>query len=190
MRIKKKFKNLKDAVKEVYKNPFYAILFIFVTLIFIAFNIGIVNYRLFLNFPSFKVAQAVFLGTFLTLPIHSIILLFISSIFIGLLISLLVYHIKSVKESESLTKTSSSGFVGMILGIIAPACASCGIGLVALLGFTGLIGALPFAGLEIGIAGIFLLGISIFSISAKITNKTCELRESYFSRIFRRIKNE
>lgn len=190
LKIKKRIADIRTATKEVYTKPFYLILSIIIALILVTFNIGIINYRLYFSFPSFEVVWKVFLGTFSTLPIHSIILLFIASILTGILISLLTYHIKSMRGSGMLSKSSSSGFVGMVLGIVAPACASCGIGLIALLGFTGLLGSLPFAGLEVGLAGVLLLGIAITSLSTKISAKTCEVKEGYFSRLVNKRKED
>ncbi len=172
MEVKKRIKDILIALKNVYQKPLYIALASFTTLLILTFNISIINYRVYLNFPSFEIISKIFIGTFLALPVHSIMLLLIASILSGIFVSLLVYQLKTIK---SMNKSYATGAGGIVLGTIAPACASCGIGLLALLGYTGLIAVLPFKGLEVGYLGIVLLIIAISSISAKISNKTCNI---------------
>ena len=66
-----------------------------------------------------------------------------------------------------------SGIV-MIPGFLVSGCASCGVGLLAFLGFSGILGALPFAGNSVKAAGIILmLGI----LHRNGDPKTCTINE-------------
>lgn len=165
-------KNLVSAIKEVYKRPKYIAITTLVALAFIAFNIGIVNYRLFLGFPSFAVAKAVFLGTFSALPVRSVFFIILSAILTGVMVSMLFFHLNVLKGSGS-----SAAGGGMVLAVLAPACPSCGVGLIAALGGAGIVGSLPYAGLEITILAVILLAVVINSLANKIVKKTCDIKQ-------------
>ena len=171
MKKKQKTKShIPSALKEVYTKKAYIYLSIIITLLLVSLNIAVVNYRAYIDFKKPEVLVKIFFGTFYTLPVHSIMLLFISSILAGIFIALATYHMKCTHKIKKYYATGSSG---LLLGIIAPSCTACGIGLAAILGLTGVISTLPFDGLEISYAGILLLTWAIFSISKKITRKTC-----------------
>ncbi|MDP4012328.1 MAG: hypothetical protein Q8R00_01870 [Candidatus Nanoarchaeia archaeon] len=156
------------ASKEVYSKPRYLVLSLIIALALIVFNIAVVNYRLFLGLPSFGVASSVFFGTFSALPLRSVATIILAGVLSGVLVSMLAYHVNTLRSLNNFT-----GFGGIFLGLAAPACSSCGVGLVAILGGAGFVGSLPFGGLEISVLAIALLGISIYSLSNKIVMKTC-----------------
>ena len=174
-----------SSLKLVYiKIPYFILTFtVFISLII--FNIGIINYKFYIAAPNFKVALAVFFGTFETLFLHSVILMFIASLLTGILLSLIVFHLKNQKGKNNSVGTGS---FGAFLGILAPACASCGIGLIAALGLTGLLATLPFSGLEVSILGIILLIYAIVALLLKISSKTCNTNEIYLRRMIRKWK--
>ena len=67
----------------------------------------------------------------------------------------------------SLTK---SGTVGAFLGVAAPVCASCGIGMLSLIGLGGALIFLPFQGLEIGLLSIALLSYSVITLGSNVNS--------------------
>jgi hypothetical protein len=160
------------ASKEVYKKKLYLLVTLVIALLLFVFNIAIINYEVYLNFESLKFVSDIFWGTISFLPLHTLIFMTVASLLTGIFTSFLIYHIKSIGKTSY---TTGSG--GVLLGLFAPACASCGIGLVAVLGLTGVIGALPFGGIEISIAGILLLIIATFTLTKKIVHKTCTPRK-------------
>ena len=99
--------------------------------------------------------------------IHSFITLIIISIFLGMLVSIITYRTKLIKQTQQPEKKIGLlATVGIFLGILAPGCAACGIGLLSLLGLsTAVLSFLPFHGLEISILSILILGFAIYSIS-------------------------
>lgn len=162
-------KNLLLAFKEVYRKPKYLAIGFLVALTLILFNIGIVNYRLFLGLPKLSLASTVFFGTFSALPWRSVVTILLSAALSGVLVSMLIYHINTLRSLGNF-----SGLGGVFLGVVAPACSSCGVGLIAILGGAGFVGSLPFGGFEISVLAIGILSIAIYSLSNKIVKKTCD----------------
>ena len=170
MKLKRRIKNIISGLKEVYSKPFYLFLAVFITFVLISVNILLFNRALFISLPGWNIALQVFIGTFSAMSYLSIATLLLSSLLAGIFISLLVYHVKTLKEMNS----SVSGTGGFLLVMLSPACPYCGIGLVSAMGFGGLFAGLPLNGSEISIVGIFLLIIAIVSISTKISQKVCK----------------
>ena len=165
-----RIKLINSGFKKVYSKPFYLFLAVLITFVLILLNILLFNRALFISAPGWNIALRVFIGTFSTMPYLSIVTLLLSSLLAGIFISLLVYHVKILKELNS----SVSGSGGFLLVMLSPACPYCGIGLVSAMGFGGLFAGLPLNGSEISIVGIFLLIIAIVSISTKISQKVCK----------------
>ena len=91
------------------------------------------------------------------------------SVLAGIVTAMTVFLVKR-QVKWNLKATSS-----ILVSLIAPACPSCGIGLLSILGFGGFLAMLPFKGLELGFISIGLLGVSIIYLSNKITTKTCSI---------------
>jgi len=181
--IRKYTRNVVSAIKETHRKSFYLLLSGGIFLGLVALNAIILNYRFYLTAPSFEAVWKVFLGTFYTIPVASVILLFLLSLMTGIFISLLIYQIRRLKVIRSSYATGSGG---ALLGILAPACSSCGVGLLAIFGFGGAIATLPFKGLEIGLLAVAILGVSIISVSGKICTKTCEPKRNSVRKLFRK----
>lgn len=99
-----------------------------------------------------------------TIILHSFISLIIIGILLGILVSLIFYKLSfnSLKDK----KIGLLGSIGLFLAIFAPGCASCGIGLVSVLGIgAGALSFLPYDGLELSIISIGVLGFSILNIT-------------------------
>jgi len=168
--MKFKISTVIKAMLEVFRESRYWLIGFSAIVFLISLNILAVNYQIYFSFQNFNLMKEIFIGTFFTLPKHSVVLLFVLSVLSGIFISMFAYHVKS---SGMLSTSSKTGTLGTILGILAPSCTTCGIGLAAALGFSGIIGTLPFDGIELGIVGIILLLIAIYLLSTRIVEKTC-----------------
>jgi len=63
----------------------------------------------------------------------------------------------------------------VLVSIVAPACPSCAIGLLSILGLGGFLAVLPFKGLELGVLGVVVLIFSTVYLSGKIVTNTCTI---------------
>lgn len=116
---------------------------------------------------TIKFAFLLFVNFKETILFSSFISMILLSLFTGILISILLYRARIVKNN-SVKKIGFMGGIGVFLGIFAPGCASCGLGIVALLGFSGIFATLPLKGLEVSYLALFILIFSIIQISSKI----------------------
>ncbi len=101
----------------------------------------------------------------------------IISVLFGLIIVLLVYYYKH--NGRTLIKTSGSGTLGVVLGVLGVGCSACGtLALTAVLGSVGLgwlVALLPFAGAEFLYLGIAAMVFSIWQLVALINKPfVCE----------------
>ena len=112
-------------------------------------------------FVSFK--GSILLSSFVSMVVLSILT--------GLLFSLVIYKVSLRKKISS--NTSILGGIGMFLGIFAPGCAACGLGLVAFFGLATSFATLPLKGLEISIVAIIILVVSIFKFSSTLNDDSC-----------------
>lgn len=155
-------KNIFNALREVFSNSNYIILTGILAFLFYLISINISNFFLF-GLSSFK--SFMFIGK--SIKLSSLITTIIISIFFGILFSMVLYRTKLLKplsKNPGLLAT-----IGIFLGIFAPGCTACGIGLISALGVGAVtLSLLPLNGLEISILSIILLGIGIFQMSKKI----------------------
>ncbi len=100
---------------------------------------------------------------------YTIIIAILFGISLALIIFLLRHKLRDIKKNGITT-----GFLGIISGIIGIGCAPCGTLLLttvlSLFGASWIISFLPLAGGEFGILAIFLLGLSIYTTSRQIQN--------------------
>lgn len=163
-----------NGLEKTFSSFKYIAVLLVVSLVFYTFNviaINLINLSSFYRALGIKGALDQFFTSFVffykTLPLEIYINLIILSLLTGILVSLLVYRWKYVKELRSRKGGVLAG-AGLFLGVIAPGCASCGIGLIALLGLTASVASLPFQGSEVTWVATILLLISIFMVSDKI----------------------
>jgi len=93
------------------------------------------------------------------------------AILFGINIAMVVYYMR--RRTEAIQgKGVITSFGGLMSGLFGIGCAACGTlvlaPLLSLVGAGGLVALLPFGGQEFGIAGIGLLGFSVFLTSKKI----------------------
>ncbi|MBI1970963.1 hypothetical protein HYS47_04400 [Candidatus Woesearchaeota archaeon] len=185
----KQLNTLQATILEVFHSPLSLGIFIFSFFFVIVFNIGIINYRFYFSKPGWNEAIAVFIGTFSAILPQEVLVLVVIAILTGMVAAFLTYYFRRIQRNsrvETAATTSggssiqggsiSAGSLGALLGIAAPACPACGIGLFSLLGYSGLLAVLPFRGKELGVIGIILLLFSIVSISNKINGRTCQVK--------------
>ena len=162
--------SVQEALKVVYSSKKYLVITISVALVLFLFNALVNNYRILFSDFSFSLFFSLLKGTLALMTTLSTALLIIMSVLAGVVTAMTVYLLKR-QIKGSLKASSSSVFVSLI----APACPSCAIGFLSVLGFGGFLAVLPFKGLELGFLGIGLLGVSTVYLSNKITTKTCSV---------------
>ena len=159
--------------KEVFSHFKYITSTLIIALLFYSLNVVILNFRTILSFYSYlgflgsiKLFLSFLIDLEETIKIGSFISLIIISMLLGLLFSLISYKTNTLKKANN----KSLGFIssiGVILGVLAPGCAACGIGLASSLGISAVfLSLLPLKGLELSIFSIVLLMIAIFKISS------------------------
>jgi hypothetical protein len=166
------FKHFKVASKEVFSSKKSVIGIVILTFAFIFLNLIFREYLqikrlLFENLNSFS--DGIWYA-WMSMPIISKMMMAVISLLSSILI---VFVYLGFQKNQKLKGSAGSG--GIVLGILAPACPSCGIGILSLLGF-GSIGAfLPFGGREIGIVAIFILLGSLMYVSREIAEPRCKI---------------
>lgn len=168
--------------KKVFFNWKYFFLAVFVFVLFYLFNVIIHNFSGLVSFTSrYGAAQtAAFLielsvGFKETITMSSFASFIVIGLMLGILFSLIFYKTMMLKDVSG--KVGFLGTVGIFLGVFAPGCAACGIGLLSALGFgAAAITFLPFDGLEISFLAIIILGFSIYKITKDIKKEiVCEI---------------
>jgi hypothetical protein len=82
---------------------------------------------------------------------------------VGVDVAMVVYHLR---EHRLTVSGSGSGLVGVVLGTLGAGCAACGpailVGILSLVGATGLLTLLPFEGLELTALSLVALVLSMY----------------------------
>ena len=149
----------------------YSLLAIIVAAIFYLFNVIIKNVDTIVALADIADTKTALIfvwslafGFYATVTIASYISLIAISLLIGIVVALLVFKIKVARASR--TRGGISSGLGIFLGVIAPGCAACGVGLAALFGISAAgLSLLPLKGLELSLLAIVLLLISIWQLS-------------------------
>ena len=165
-------------LKPIFTKGRYFWIFLIFSFGFYLLNILISNFR---NLISFYQATGFYgallfiynltTGYYYAVTLFSFISTIAINVLTGILISLLFYKYDITRNSSS--KIGYFSGLGVFLGILAPGCASCGVGLIALFGLSSTIVALPFQGKEISVIAIAILIISIYKISNNLYK--CEI---------------
>lgn len=111
--------------------------------------------------------------------IISLTLSAVIAILVGLYLALVIFRRDIVKAKSIGNKVT--GYGGVITGIIASGCPSCGVPLLGLIGFPLALYSLPFKGLELKVLSILFLVVGIYLISKNINkNLVCQQQKSGF----------
>lgn len=149
-------KQLKDhfffqALSIVFKDPFYVVL-----ALSSALNVLFFYYFIFLKVTTFSVFFQSNVALYNWLSIISTLL--ISALF-GLAISFLIWQWQNQKNINA--AHTGNGLIGSFLGALSVGCPACGAMLFSLFGVAGGLFIFPFQGLEIKVAALILLGLSV-----------------------------
>jgi hypothetical protein len=168
------FASRSAVLRRIFSRPAYTALTLGVALVFYLLNAFILQWKnLHLvtasNAFSFFTAGVYYLTT--RISFYTFLLV---SILTGILVSLLVFRARASLLSQRLQNqqshnTSVVSSLGVAAGVLLPGCASCGIGLAAVLGLGSSFAALPLQGLEISLIAIVLLCISISMVAKSMT---------------------
>ncbi|MCH8945952.1 MAG: hypothetical protein IIA85_03450 [Nanoarchaeota archaeon] len=179
-----KAKELFSVWKKVFSNWKYLALTVIIALAFYSLNVFISDYKSIISFysqvgffGSIKLFFAFLVGFRSTTFLNVFITLIILSIFLGILFSLIAYKTKMIKSLSK--KTGVFTTTGIFLGIIAPGCAACGVGLLSLFGISAAtLAFLPFNGLELSALASIILLVLIFKITKDINKEIiCKIDE-------------
>jgi hypothetical protein len=102
-----------------------------------------------------------------TMPRFMYVAMIVISVLTGALSSLLVYKHR-INTGTSRTSTRTLTGTSFFLGVLAPGCTSCGLGLIAWLGLGSSVAFLPFKGNEVALLAIGMLSLSISTTSNQI----------------------
>lgn len=161
--------------KDVFSNWKYLSLAVLVMAVFYVLNVVIASYdsilsayRL-LGFFGFAKLFSTFVLDFKErIFFSSFISLMVITVFLGLLTSLIFYRTNMIKKASGKTM-GFFGATGIFLGILAPGCPACAMGILPVLGIgTAFLASLPLGGLELSILAILMLGFANFKITKSI----------------------
>ena len=162
-------KNIGCALREAYSEKKYYVISIGVAVVIFLLNVLVHNYKLLFSDGSLFFSLVV--GFWYTVsPIAFFFLLFLA-VFSGVVVSMSLYVLR--RQFKIGVAAGSSSFVA---GLIAPACPSCALGLLSVVGLGGVVGILPFKGLELGFLAVVVLGWSFIYLSKKIATTVCEIK--------------
>ena len=163
--------NVIEALGELYRSKSYIVFTVIFGMILFTFNTLINNYKILISNFSFKLFFSLLAGTIAIMSTVSLVLLIIMSVFAGVVLSMSIFLMQ-----RQVTGITGAGSSSLAVSLIAPACPSCAVGLLSVLGLGGFLSVLPFKGLELGVVGVALLTVSLIFLSGKIVTKTCTIK--------------
>jgi len=179
-------KELFSVFKEIFSKWKYLLIAVLISIAFYTLNVfiskfsSITSYYKELGFFGGSKLFIIFILSFGdTVEFHSFISLIMISVLLGLLFSLILYKTTILKKFSG-KNFGFLGTTGIFLGILAPGCAACGVGLLSILGFgTAAITFLPYDGLELSILSIGILSFLTFKTTKNINKGLiCEVKSS------------
>ncbi len=177
-----KFNEFVGVFKQVFKNKRYVVGALISIIVFYCLEVFFSNYKNLMiisethgflqmakAFPLFLISY----GDFFTEKF--LIGLIILSVLFGILFTLITYKTKMIKEFSK--KGGALATVGIFLGIIAPGCSACGVGILSVLGISSAtLSFLPFGGFELIIISILVMIYSVYKITYDINRGiVCEI---------------
>ena len=165
-------------IKTLYQKPTYLLLTTSVGILFYILNAILVDAKHNLTilshtnpFNLFRILGLIIIGLPSRIKMISVVSTIIIGIMLGILISLLTYRARSMHRPSG-KRVGILSSVGIFLGVVAPACAACGIGLAPILGLSAFITLLPYEGLELSVLAIVLLIVAIYRVSQSLLRDT------------------
>jgi len=170
--MKNYFSLLNQAFCRVYERKEYYLYSLVAAMVVFSVHPLLQNYQLLRAEFTWLLALRLIIASPMISSISSFITLIIISLLSGIVMTFSLYLIKrQIKQGVNV------GIAGTIIGILAPACPSCALGLLGIMSMGGLIAVLPFKGLEFGLLGIVLLAISVVYLSKKIETDVCAFKK-------------
>lgn len=175
------FKKVANIWKKVFSNKRYLLLLPIIAILFYILDISISNFWIITNFyKTYNFPRALVLTFDLILNFKKTILfssflsLVIISILTSIILILMIYNFKFIKKPIA-KKTGFFASIGIFLGVFAPGCVACGLGLAGLFGLATSFAILPFKGKEISLIAIFILSFSILKTTFELEkpNECC-----------------
>jgi len=171
---KKRKETVFSAWKKTFSDWKYIVLALVVAVIFYSLDIFFSNFKsvtslisnsgFFAMLKAFPGFTTVYINFF---PIRFFISLIILSVLFGMLFSLISYKTKMIKTASG--KVGIFVTLGIFLGILAPGCPACGVGILSVLGIgSAAINFLPFGGFGLILFSIAIMGFSVYKISKDI----------------------
>ena len=164
----KTMNEITKAFKEVYNQKKYYLISGTITALLFLFNTLINNYKLLKNEFSIHLFWALIKGAVRNVEPISLLFLVLISLLAGIVVSMSIFLLR-----KQIVLGAGIGSSGIIVSILAPACPSCALGLLSILGLGGFLAVLPFKGLELGFLGVIVLAFSIWFLARKITTNVC-----------------
>ena len=160
--------------KKVFSNWKYITLTIIIALVFYSLNVFIKSYDSLSSLysqigllGSIKLFFTFFIGFRSTTFLSVFISIILISVLLGILFGLIAYKTKMIKSISG--KTGFFATTGIFLGVLAPGCAACGIGLLSLFGISAAtLTFLPYNGLELSALSSTILLVLVFKITKDI----------------------
>ncbi|MDY6770622.1 MAG: hypothetical protein SV186_01550 [Candidatus Nanohaloarchaea archaeon] len=111
-------------------------------------------------------------GFVMSTTILSLAMLAVTSLMIGLNVSLATFRLL---ELSSFGKEGAGSVAGMVVAVVAPACPACATTIFAFAGMTSVFAVLPFKGTELKVLAVLLLAGSAYYTARQIDSEVCEL---------------
>ena len=165
--------NIQEALSEMYAEKKYFVFSGLFSLLVFSLNALIGNFKLIASQFSLLLIFNLIISAHRTMSAVSFVFLIIISLLSGIVFSLSIFLFK-----RQISYSAGVGVTGIVSSILAPACSSCALGLAGILGISGFLSVLPFKGLELGVLGIILLGVSLVYLSGKIATKRCDVKDT------------
>ena len=159
------------AIKAVYHKKYPWIVTAIAALLIFSLNIIVINLPLLFKQFSFKLLWYLIIGGVVIAKPSSLAVLTLIALLGGVVISMSMFLVARQVQSSA-----AHGIFGLLITTIIPACPSCTLGVISLIGLGGIFSILPFKGLELGWIVLLLLIGSILFLSKKVLG-VCSVRK-------------
>lgn len=168
-------------MKELFWNKKFILLSLLIALAYLIvttylMNVGLVSDTLLGDYPltyKWNLMVALLGGMWTAMTRTGLLLLIATGILTGANIVLVFQRVKTLRSSGKLGIAVGGSSV---LGIVGSGCATCGLPILALLGFSGSLAFLPFRGTELSWLSIILLGLSFYLlVKSYLQSQVCKV---------------
>ena len=166
----------REVVIKVFSNLSYLFFAMGIAIAFYLLNALVLQWKNLDLVTTQNVLSLFTIGIYYLTTRFSFYTLLLLSLLTGVLVTLLFYRARAVLAANQ-SRAGIVSSIGIIAGVLIPGCASCGIGLAAVLGLSASLSVLPFQGIEISILAIITLVIAISMVAQSMTiNAVCRIK--------------